>query len=530
MSPSTSVTTNSLTVAILAFLCACTQEVDLGDSRRPDLVESVPGTTAAGSEDAVIALRRSLMAAPLSVTRLYITEDATDPRPPPGGILRLRAQVRADSSNHPARFALAEALRRDRDYAGAEEHYREAIRLRSGHTESYVGLARLFISLSRDDDAAEILEAAANAAGPTLEFHSLRGTLALRLERYDQALASFHEVVDMDPSRDRAHYDLAGVLERQGSMSTAISALRQGLAHIPGSIELSLRLAELLAATGDHDQALEQLRQLIEANPLTRAYLASARIHRQRGDMKSARDAVDEGLEIESSYADLIAELGILLVEEGEDEEAIPHLERAISSDPDLLQACSALGLAYERTGDLHRAQLVKEYTEHLRDHKEALRALKTSIALDKRDAAAFFAIGDLYTHLVRPVAAAQALEVGLQIVPDNIEALSNLGLVFLNLQRLPRAIETYEKVIALDSTSVSAHANLASALAVSGESERAIAAFQRALALKPDLAPAHLGLARLYEKLGRAEEAQAARSEFERLGESAMRGAAEAP
>ncbi len=282
---------------------------------------------------------------------------------------------------------------------------------------------------------------------------------------------------------------------------------------------------------GDHEQALEQLRSLIEANPsLTRAYLASARIHRQRGDMKSARDAVDAGLEIESSYADLIAELGILLVEEGRQEEAIPHLERAVISDPDLLEACSALGLAYERTGDLDRAQLVKEYTEHLRDHEEALRALKTSIALDKRDAAAFFSAGDLYTHLVRPMAAAQALEVGLQIVPDNIEALNNLGLVFLRTQQQPRAIETYERVLALDSTSVSAYANFASALAVSGQSERAIAAFQRALALDPDLTQGHLGLARLYEKLGRAEEAQAARSELERLGDSAMRGAADAP
>ncbi len=117
---STSVTTNALAAAMLALLCACTPEVDRGDTRRPDPVESVPGTTAAVSEDAVIALRRSLMAAPLSVTRLYVTEEATDPGPPPGGILRLTAQVRADSSDHRARFALAEALRRDRDYATAD--------------------------------------------------------------------------------------------------------------------------------------------------------------------------------------------------------------------------------------------------------------------------------------------------------------------------------------------------------------------------------------------------------------------------
>ena len=161
------------------------------------------------------------------------------------------------------------------------------------------------------------------------------------------------------------------------------------------------------------------------------------------------------------------------------------------------------------------------EYVEHLSDHLEEIRRLKTAIALDQTDGAAFLGLGSLYSHLVRPLAASQALEVGLQILPGDVEALGNLAFVFLGMGQLPRAVETYERLLAIDSTRVSAHASLGGALALSGEPERAVAAFERALALEPGFAPAHMGLARVYGQLGRAEEAAAAMAEFERLRKS---------
>ena len=506
----------ALTVA-LALLSGCQRQPE------PDGLESgsgsPPAAPASASSGDVIALRSSLMSAPLSVPRIYVGEGAAEPDLPPGGVLRLRALARADSSAQASRYWLAEALRRDRDYRGAEEHFRQAIRLGPGQTDSWVGLARVLKAVGRYDEAAAVLDDAAGAASPTAGLHFLRGLLAARGERWEQAAEAYRRAAEIDPSGDRVHFELAEIHLRRGADSLAVAALRRGLDHIPESIGLRLRLAEILSEAGDYGGALEQVALVAEGNPaLTPAYVAMARVHRRRGDLASAAAAVDAGMEIDSLQIDLAAERGILLVEAGREVEAVPYLERAVSGDPDLLEACAALGQAYGHTGAEDKPRLMAEYVEHLRDHQEEIRRLKTAIALDQTDGAAFLALGNLYSHLVRPLAASQALEVGLQILPDDVEALENLALVSIGMRRLPRAIETYERLLALDSTLVSAHANLGSALAISGEPERAAASFERALVLEPGFAPAHMGLARVYGQLGRAEEAAAAMAEFKRL------------
>lgn len=510
---------NALLVAGVLLFSSCAEKGNVGNAAQQP---APPAITTADSTDRGLLLRRALMAAPLTVARVHVGDEKGGSGAPPGGILRLQARVREDSSDHIARFELAEALRHDHDYAAAEAEYRAAIRLGGAHTASYTGLARLFMTLSRDDEAGNILEKAQEMARQTSELHALIGSIALRHKRYDQGVTAFREAVDLDPSQPRAHFLLVTALERQGAIPSAISALRRGLAHIPESVGLQLKLARLLAEEGEYDEALTHLTALADAHPaLTAVTVARSRIHRQSGNLDAAHEVVQAAFEDRSSKVDLMAEFGVVLAEQGQLQLAIPHLERAVLGDPDLLEACAALARAYESTGDPNSA-IVNNHADHLRDHLEEVTELKTAIALNRQDAAALFALGDLYSHLVRPVAAAQALEVGLQIVPDNVNALHSLGLVFLGTQRLPRAIDTFEQVLMLDSTSVSAHANLAGAFAASGQVERAIAGFQRALSLDRKYAPAHLGLARIYEKLGQTQEARVSLAEFERFKKQA--------
>ena len=507
-------------LVILFILSACTEQVKVASETSDVDVELVASPPEGGQQDPVLALRSTLMAAALSVPRMYLAENFAPPESPPGDILRLRARVRSEPGSHEARFALAEALHTARDYAAAEQAYREAIRLDRGHVPSHAGLARLLISLDRQDVAAEVIDAALASSAATAELHALRGAAAAEQGELGRAVNSYRSALSLDESHERGYFELAFTLERQGLSEAAIAALRSGLDQIPGSIGLRLKLAELLATTAAYDEASNELRVLLEADPtLSPAIVALARLQRQRGDHTNARRVVDTGLEIDPSSVDLAGELGILLLEEGKELEAIPHLERAIYRDPDLLDACEALGRAYEHTGDTARAQIVLEYATHVRDHADEMVLFKTAIALDKTDAHAFFDAGRTYSHLARPLAASQALEVGLQIIPDNIEALSNLGLVLLSLQQLPRAIETYERILALDATALSAYANLGSALIVSGEPERALATYEEALEVDADFAPFYMGLARAYEHLGRPEDARGALAEFKRLG-----------
>ncbi len=507
----------------LVLLCACAPETD-ERAMSTSAPGSRPPTDSSRPSDETVHMRRALMSASLFIPRIHVVE-AGDPGPPPGGIPRLRRRVQADSSDHLSRFELAEALVRDGDYAHAEKQYRAAIRLQPTHAASYAGLARMLMLLPRNEDAAAILAAAARSAQATARLHTLTGKLALRQGHYAEAAAAFRDAVDVDPSGAVHYYLLADALERRGSIPSGISALRRGLAHVPGSPGLHLRLVELLTLNGDYEEALAQSSELIAVHPSATAYVARSRIYRHIGDLAAARAAVEGGLETAPTNVDLTAELGVILFELGQQEGATVHLEDAVLRDPDLLEASSALVRAYEARGD-PRATIVRKYAEHLRHHEQELKSLKTAIALDNSDAAAFFSIGGLYAHLARPVAAAQALEVGLRIVPDQVEPLGKLGTVLLTTQQLPRAMDTLERLLLLDSTSVSGHTHLAGAFAASGDPLKAVTGFRRALALDPEYAPAHLGLAQAYKALGKTAEARSSLAAFERLrGEFAERG-----
>jgi tetratricopeptide (TPR) repeat protein len=62
-------------------------------------------------------------------------------------------------------------------------------------------------------------------------------------------------------------------------------------------------------------------------------------------------------LELDPGYPEANGELGAVLVAEGRIEEAIPHLELAIRSKPDLWPAYSQLGHAYATQKNYARAE-----------------------------------------------------------------------------------------------------------------------------------------------------------------------------
>ena len=77
----------------------------------------------------------------------------------------------------------------------------------------------------------------------------------------------------------------------------------------------------------------------------------------------SARSTAAQAIEPDNPVVS--ANLGLLLSDTGEPAAAIPHLQRALSLDPDLHQARFGLALAYARAG--RRPEAAKEAQELLR-------------------------------------------------------------------------------------------------------------------------------------------------------------------
>ncbi len=131
----------------------------------------------------------------------------------------------------------------------------------------------------------------------------------------------------------------------------ALGAFKQ-LGTLPPSIELHATKAEILAS---HQQYLEASREWAAAqklapdDPRIQRQLATALY--QAGDYGKSMPMLRKLLQQDASSADLNFFLGDSLLRSEQPEKALPWLEAAVGSDPDLLPAQASLGFAYMRLG-----------------------------------------------------------------------------------------------------------------------------------------------------------------------------------
>ena len=143
--------------------------------------------------------------------------------------------------------------------------------------------------------------------------------------------------------------------------------------------------------------------------------------------------------------------LGVALVAEGKNEEAISHYKMAIKFKPDYTEAHSNLGIALTNKGNT----------------SEAISQLKKAIELN----------------------------------PDYFDAHYNLGNALLRKGNTSEAILYYKKAIELKPDYAQAYNNLGFALMNKGNTSEGISQFEKAIELKPDYAKAHDNLKRAQSK-----------------------------
>jgi tetratricopeptide (TPR) repeat protein len=173
-------------------------------------------------------------------------------------------------------------------------------------------------------------------------------------------------------------------------------------------------------------------------------------------------------------------------------EQAIEHLNKALTLQPDYPSAHANLGVALARKGRIDEA--IIHYNKALQfkpDSPEVLNNLANALADQGK-------ITEAFTHLNK----------ALKINPRYAEAHFNTGNLLLSQNKTNDAIEHYNKAIKIRPDYLKAHGNLAVALASQGKAEEAITHFTEAVRLQPNNYDAHYNLARALGSYGKTEEA----------------------
>ncbi len=174
--------------------------------------------------------------------------------------------------------------------------------------------------------------------------------------RYAEALQTFEQAKQSDPTNPDTYYNLASTYHRLGTsakdqkmLDNAESIYNQALELSPDHVECHRALAVLLVETGRSDKGFTLLKRWAQTSPnVSDARVELAKLHQEFNQTKIAEQYLDEALAMDPNNARAWAERGRLRENSGELMQAVQNYQQSIainSLQPDLYQRIGALNV-----------------------------------------------------------------------------------------------------------------------------------------------------------------------------------------
>jgi tetratricopeptide (TPR) repeat protein len=229
---------------------------------------------------------------------------------------------------------------------------------RGAAVEALVSISRMAQASGDLANATAALEEARRLAPTFADVHYRLALARLAAQQRAGARRSLQEALRINPRYVAARVELALLDAREGMLGEALDTLRSlGDEHRVEEPRLFHDGLESLEHA-DWDAAGEQLRQALQLDkPGVKEVIEEFHVRMERGDRAGAARAVRGALQAFPSYADLHYLLGSAELEEGNLDDAVSSLARALELHPDLHKARVQLARALEALGDLAQAE-----------------------------------------------------------------------------------------------------------------------------------------------------------------------------
>ncbi|HEY7096438.1 MAG TPA: tetratricopeptide repeat protein [Terriglobales bacterium] len=208
--------------------------------------------------------------------------------------------------------------------ADATQAFEEAIRLEPQKAEHYLDLGNILVANRKYPAALAVAKRAANALPSAPSVFLFKGSVELKVGQFTDALASYSQAQQLEPSSPDAALGVARAKATAGLTKNAIADFESGIKQFPKDARFWLYYGVLMvqqSETGD----------------------APAEAH--------AAELLKSAVEIDPDLAEAHYQLGNLALKNGNNSEAVTHLERAEKLDGDSQETHFALSRAYRRLG-----------------------------------------------------------------------------------------------------------------------------------------------------------------------------------
>ncbi len=294
--------------------------------------------------------------------------------------------------------------------------------------------------------------------------------------------------------------------------------------------------------SGQTEKAKAAYRQVLESDPdhAEANHMMSVFAYRD-GDFENVIDFIKRAISTAPQQPIYYNNLGIAFQNLDRLDEAIANYQKALDLNPAYADAHNNLGTAFqemERAGDaipcFQKALALK--TDYADAHgnmgcalqelgrlDEARASYLKALSINPNYAKALSNLGVVLQVTGRLDDAAASLRQALSIDPHDVKAHGNMGCVLNELGRMDEALSSFHKALDLDPGNADTHNNLGIALQDMGRLDEACASYQKALALDPGFAVAHSNLIFIQDLFSNMDQA-AQQAERKRWDDSFIR------
>ncbi|NUY30697.1 tetratricopeptide repeat protein [Paraburkholderia sp. JPY303] len=345
-----------------------------------------------------------------------------------------------------------------RQWADAENYWRQCLYLKPDYVDVYASLGSLFSSLGRLSAAKSTYQRWVSLRPLDANAHCQLGNVLYGLGYRAEAEAAFRQAVTIHPDHAEAHYNHGIVLRDLRRPQEAEAAYRHALRGLRGHAELHNNLGIVLMELGRLAEADAAYREALTLKPQYPEALNNfAGVLKAMRHLADAEQACRLAIAIRPDYAEAHLNLGAMLVDLDRVSEAEAAYREALAHRADYAEAHYNLGVALFRQ---------ERYEEAEQAYRDAIRC--------------------------QPLLA---------------HAHNNLGCVLRVLERFPEALDAFQQALAVSPQLAEAHSNIANALTQIGRFAEAESAYRQAIAFKPDYTEARFGLGVLLLGFGRFDE-----------------------
>uniref|UniRef100_A0A665VVY3 dolichyl-phosphate-mannose--protein mannosyltransferase n=1 Tax=Echeneis naucrates TaxID=173247 RepID=A0A665VVY3_ECHNA len=307
----------------------------------------------------------------------------------------------------------------------------------------------------------------------------------------------------------KAWGNLGNVLKNQGKIAEAEKAYRNALHYRGNMADMLYNLGLLLQENERPAEALHYYKLAIGSRPtLASAYLNTGIILMNQGNLEEAKrtfltcaEIPDENLKDphahQSSVTSCLYNLGKLLHEQGQQEEALSVYKEAVQKMPRQFAPHSLFNMMGEAYMRLNRLEEAGHW------YRESLRAKPDHIP-------AHLTYGKLLSIIGQKTEAEKYFQRAIQLDPTKGTCYMHYGQFLLEQSRLSEAAKMAERAAELDSSEFDVVFSAAHMLRQASLNEAAEKQYERAASLRPDYPAALMNLGAILHLNGKLPEAEA--------------------